>query len=142
METPAPSTATSAGLRRWPLFSLGVLLFALGPVGYFVMFQMKYMATPWHAPILATLGLVFVAMSLARRPRGWRIAGIVPFVLLCGLEWFFVLVATKTPEYTGPAKPSEKLPAFETTLADGKLFSDKDLATGVPTTLVFFRGRW
>ena len=34
------------------------------------------------------------------------------------------------------------IPAFATSLADGKSFTEKDLATGIPTVLLFFRGRW
>lgn len=143
MENPATATvAAPVRGRRWPLFAVGVLLFVLGPVGYFVMLKARYLATPWHAPVLALLGLVLMSASVRRQPGAWRIVAIVPFVLLCVLEWFFVLVAVQTPAYVGPAKPGEKLPGFTTTLADGQPFSNNDLALGKPTALVFFRGRW
>ncbi len=149
METPAPAaTATPTGTapttrqRRWPLFTLGVVLFVLGPFGYFLMLKTKHLDTPWHAPALATIGLVLMLLSLRNRPKLWRSLGIVPFVAICALEWMLVIVFFRTPPYAGPARPDEKLPLFQTTLADGKPFSDGDLAVGTPTALVFFRGRW
>jgi hypothetical protein len=58
------------------------------------------------------------------------------------MEWFLVLVATKTPAYTGPAQPGSKVPAFAAMLADGTAFTKDDLEKGIDTVLVFFRGRW
>ena len=42
----------------------------------------------------------------------------------------------------GPAHAGEKMVPFTTTLADGRVFSQDDLAKGQPTVLLFFRGRW
>jgi hypothetical protein len=53
-----------------------------------------------------------------------------------------LLVGTRTGPYTGPAQRDHKVPAFATTLADGRAFTDKDLDKGSPTVLLFFRGRW
>ena len=49
---------------------------------------------------------------------------------------------TRTPPYTGPARPGAKLPAFAANLADGSSFTEKALEGGSRTALVFFRGRW
>ncbi len=63
-------------------------------------------------------------------------------VVVCGFEWFMVLVGIKTPEYHGPAVVGQPIPTFVASLADGKPFSDKDLEIGKPSVLLFFRGRW
>ena len=136
------TAAVSAPPRRRPLFSLGVLLFFLGPLIYTVQFQLKHLVTPWYAPILATLGVLFMVASVWQRRGVWRIGGLVLFAAVCGLEWFFLVAAAKDPVYTGPAQPGRKAPAFSTTLANGQSFTDKDLELGTSTVLVFFRGRW
>ena len=52
------------------------------------------------------------------------------------------VVATKTPEYTGPVRPGAKLPEFAATRADGTSFTSQDVEDEVRSVLVFFRGRW
>jgi len=144
MENLQPATAAkTAPPRRWPLFSVGVLLFFLGPAIYAVQLGlMKNLGLPWYLPTLASIGVLLMAASLWQRRGVLRSVGLVVFVLVCGLEWFGVLVGPKTPVYTGPAQIGRKLPTFATTLADGRAFTDKDLENGSPTALVFFRGRW
>ena len=71
-----------------------------------------------------------------------RAGGVVLFAALCGFQWFAFVVATRTPDYTGPAQTGQKIPAFTTALADGTSFTNKDLEKGKPTVLLFFRGRW
>jgi hypothetical protein len=93
-------------------------------------------------PILATVGVLLMALSVWQRRGILRWIGLVLFVLLCGFEWFTLVVGTKTPNYDGPARRDHQVPAFATTLADGKSFTDNDLQKGIPTVLVFFRGRW
>lgn len=141
-ETPASINPVPARRRGWPLFLLGVLLCALGPIVYLIQLKMNVLVTPWHAPILATLGVLALIVWIAQRPGWLRIAGAIPFVLFCCFEWFMLLVAFRTPAYTGPAVPEKKLPSFATTLAEGRSLTDKDLANGSRTALVFFRGRW
>jgi hypothetical protein len=51
-------------------------------------------------------------------------------------------VGVKNPAYTGPAVAGQKVPAFAAILADGTPFTEKDLAQGNSTILLFFRGRW
>ena len=128
--------------RRVPFFFLGVLLFILGPVIYIVRFTMHRLEAPWYAPALATLGLVLFLISVWRRPGFFRIVGVVFFAILCAAEWYMLLVATLTPAYAGPAKVGAPVPAFATTLADGSALSDKSLADGGQSIVLFFRGRW
>jgi hypothetical protein len=142
MEDVQPAATATAAPRRWPLFLLGVLLFFLGPALYVVQISLGHLWMPWYLPLLASVGVVLMLMSAWRRRGVLRIAGLMVFVLLCGVEWYLVLVATKTPLYTGPAQPGRKAPAFAATLADGTPFTNLDLEKGIPTALVFFRGRW
>jgi hypothetical protein len=143
MENHPTGTVTAARpTRHWPLFLLGVLLFVAGPAIYAVEFQMKHLKTPWYAPIMATAGVLLMAVSVIQRRGILRIVGLVLFALLCGLEWLTLLVGMATPSYSGPAQAGKKVPAFATALADGKAFTDKDLEDGKHTVLLFFRGRW
>jgi cytochrome oxidase Cu insertion factor (SCO1/SenC/PrrC family) len=64
------------------------------------------------------------------------------FTVVCGFEWFSLLVGTASPVYTGPALPGRKVPEFTAVLADGTPFTDNDLAQGQSTIVLFFRGRW
>jgi hypothetical protein len=135
METTTPP-------RRWPLFLAGVLLFLLGPAIYVVQVSLKDLTMPWHLPILATLGVVLMALSVGQRRGVWRSAALVFFVLLCGLEWFFLVAITKTPLYAGPAQPGRKVPEFTAAYADGQAFTHNNLEDGKRSVLLFFRGRW
>ena len=134
LRSPAP--------RRWPLFLLGVLLFVFGPVLYAAQLGMSVFTVPWYVPILATVGACLMALSAWRRPGILRGVGLALFVLLCGVEWFFLSVGTRTPPYAGPAQAGQKIPEFTTRLADGSAFTNHDLENGNPTVLLFFRGRW
>ena len=136
------SADVGAPPRRRPYFLLGVLLVIVGVAGYVVQLRMKQLVVPWYAPALATIGVLLMVLSVRQRPGVLRIAGLVLFVLLAGFEWFFVLAASKTPAYTGPAQPGHKVPAFTAALADGRAFTEKDLENGFPTVMLFFRGRW
>jgi hypothetical protein len=51
-------------------------------------------------------------------------------------------VLSRLPAYTGPVQEGKPFPAFATTWADGRPFTDADLRQSQPTVLVFFRGRW
>jgi hypothetical protein len=134
--------AVTPRTRHWTLFLAGTLLFVLGPALYIVQFRSKNLATPWYLPALSTAAVALMIVSVWRRPGVVRGIGLVLFTLLCGLEWFTIAVATKTPEYTGPAQPGRKVPQFTAVLATGAPFTEKDLESGSTTALVFFRGRW
>ncbi|HEV3118679.1 MAG TPA: hypothetical protein VGY58_16640 [Gemmataceae bacterium] len=129
--------------RRRPWFILGVLLFVLGPALYIVQFKLKHLGlVPWYVPLLATLGVAVMVLSVAQRRGILRTVGLALFALLCAGEWFVLLVVAKTPAYTGPVRPGEKLPAFAASFAGDSSFTEKDLEGGQRTALVFFRGRW
>jgi hypothetical protein len=139
---PSATVASGAPPRRRLLLLAGVLLFLLGPALYVVQFRLKHLWTPWYVPVLASFGFVLLLLW-ARRSRIWvRIAVLVVGGLVCGLGWFALIEASRTPAYTGPAKPGNKLPTFSATLADGRAFTNRDLEAGTPTVLLFFRGRW
>jgi hypothetical protein len=140
VQTEAP--AVSAPPRRRPLFLAGILIFLLGIGLYIVQLRMKSFVVPWYTPILATVGLGLMVLSLRQRRGILRIGTLILFVLLCGFEWFFLLVATKVPAFTGPAQPGAKLPVFAATLADGTSFTNADLEKGAPSVLLFYRGHW
>ena len=128
--------------RRAPLFLVGVLIFFLGPVLYGVQLFRAQLLTPWHVPILATIGVLFMAVSLGQRRGILRAVGLLVFLTLCVLVWLLVGVMIRTPEYTGPASPGQKIPAFAATRAHGGAFSHSDLTAGAPSIMLFFRGKW
>jgi hypothetical protein len=128
--------------RHRPLFLLGVLLFILGLAIYVIQISMKQFVTPWYMPILGAAGVLLMLVSVWRRPGVFRILGLLVFMALCGYTWYFLLVETKLPAYTGPARAGQKLPEFSASLSDGTPFTNADLEKGTPTVLVFFRGHW
>ncbi len=138
---PAPPGIVSPP-RHWPLFLVGLLLFLLGPPIYVVQFQWRHLDVPWYVPIMASAGVALMIASVWRRCGVMRILGLLFFTVVCGLEWFMLLVGTATPLYRGPAQPGRTVPEISARLADGTPFTEKDLAQGSPTVLLFFRGRW
>lgn len=144
MSNSEPNSTAVAPPRRRPLFLIGVLLIILGPVLNFVQISMAKLTTPWYLPILATVGVACLIASLRQRRSVVRIVFATLFTLLCGAEWYLLLIAAKTPPYTGPAQVGSKIPEFSATLADGTTFTNEDLAKGGEgrTALIFNRGRW
>jgi len=138
---PAPPAAVSRP-HHWALFIAGILLFVLGPAIYAVQFHVGRLEVPWYAPLLASAGVAFMILSVWRRRGVVRMLLLVLFTLACGFEWFIVVVASATPTYAGPAQPGRKVPEFTASLAEGTPFTEKDLAEGRSTILLFFRGRW
>ena len=128
--------------RRQPLFLIGVLLFLSGPVLYVILLSLKHLGLPWYVPVLGTVGVLLMFLCVWQRPGILRGAALVLFVLLYAGEWFVGLVSFKIPAYTGPAQVGSKLPTFATSLSNGTSFTNKDLESGAPTVLVFFRGHW
>jgi hypothetical protein len=124
------------------LFLLGGLLFLAGPAIYFVHVRLQILKMPWYVPVLATVGVLCMAVSVRRRRGVWRSCGLALFVVLCGLEWFFTLSVARSPTYAGPAQVGRRLPEFAAACADGTAFTNKDLEDGHRTALVFYRGRW
>jgi hypothetical protein len=143
MSNDATISPDSTAPVRWrPYFLVGVLLFVLGPAIYAVQVILKSLDTPWHTPILATIGVLFMAVSVRHRCGVVRGVALLFFAFVCGLEWYFVAVAAKTPTYVGPAQPGIKTPSFVAMLSDGTEFTQQDLEKGSRAALVFFRGRW
>ena len=138
------STATQAPRQpgRWPLFLVGFLLYFSGPAILWIQVRMDYLEIPWHVPILATAGVLLMALSAWQRRGVWRPLVLIPLAVVCGLGWFRMAMQSHEPPYTGPAQAGEKMVPFTTTLADGRALSQDDLAKGQPTVLLFFRGRW
>lgn len=123
------------------LLVLGLSLAILGVIAYVIQIAMQRLTAPWYVPIAATLGLLFVIVSLWKRRTIWRILALLLVGLLAGAEWTFLL-ATRLPAYTGPVVVGKPFPAFKSQRADGTPFTERDLEGEQNSVLVFFRGRW
>jgi hypothetical protein len=129
---------------RYPgriFLALGLVLTVMGILGYVVQIWAQRLTTPWYLPASATLGVVFLIISLRRARTVWRICGLVFVVLLAGAEWAFLLGA-RQPAYVGPVAEKQPFPVFATMRADGSPFTQHDLQGKQNSVLVFFRGRW
>lgn len=135
-------TAPKAIPRAWPLFLAGAFLVVVGPFLYFAQLALRQVWMPWYLPVLATVGVLLMIVSVRRRPGIVRGVGLALFALLCVLEWHFFVEGSKNPPYTGPATPGRRIPEFAASLADGSAWTHENLSAGTPSVLVFFRGRW
>ena len=138
--TTLPTSPASRSRDRL-LMPLGLGLAVLGVVAYVVQLSLQRLALPWYMPALALLGVALVTASLWERRTVWRVLALVAVVLLAGAE-LAALNAMRLPPYSGPIAVGRPFPAFEARLADGKAFTQDDLAGDRHTVLVFFRGRW
>lgn len=137
------STTSAANLPTGRgFFWAGIGLCLLGFVAPVIQYSLKFMLVPWYMPTLTMLAAALLVMSLFRRRTVVRIMTLVLIVVLAGLEWYFLVVLARLPDYQGPARAGQTIPEFHTTLADGRSFTNRDLARGTPHVLVFFRGRW
>src|SRR5204863_2065915 len=110
-----------------PLLLLGVFVALVGPVlMILLMFAAKILVTPWYAPLLGTLGVALIVLSLLRSRSIWRWTAVVIFTFLAVFQWS-VLLAMRTPPYSGPVIDGKPFPAFATTLADSSAFTQADL---------------
>jgi hypothetical protein len=143
MHTTAPPTASAKAAGRRLLW-LGIGLVLLGRlVRVAFMFGAGIMPSPWWAPVLTTLGVALITLSLVRRFTASRIAALVLVGLLAVGDWWFVLGYSRIPAYTGPVSAQQPFPAFSpAALADGTPFTRDDLVGEQDTVLVFFRGFW
>ena len=130
----APATTSSAGIDRsrgrgllWVGIVLTLLAIALW-VGQVVL--LKRLFAPWYVPAATTLGALLLLASVIQRRGVLRILALVLIAALAGLEWFFIASFSRLPTYEGPAQAGAKLHAFQTTLADGKTFTNQDLHDG------------
>jgi hypothetical protein len=127
--------------RLW--FRLGMAVNLLGLVLYGIQFfALKQIVMPWYVLVLATLGVLMMAAPVWQQPSWSRLLGLGLFLLLTVFDWYFLVFFSRLPPYTGPAQTDHKFPAFTTTLADGSPFTEQDLQQGIPTVVLFFRGRW
>ena len=139
MNDPSKTTARHPGRS---LLLLGAFLAIAGEVLYMLLtFAAKILITPWYAPLLGTFGVALIIVALMRSRSIWRWTAVVIFTLFVAFQWYVVL-AMRTPAYTGPVKDGEPFPAFATTLADGSAFTQVDLQGDQNTVMVFFRGHW
>jgi len=123
-------------------FWLGIGLCLLSPVLNMVLMQMGHLGVPWYALALSTVGVGLLLLAVIQRVGIARIVFLALFGLFCAFQWFLVVFMSKLPAYEGPARAGDKLPAFTTKLADGSSFTEKNLESGQPSALVFFRGHW
>jgi hypothetical protein len=122
-------------------FWAGLGICVLGVAATVVQFALQIMKTPWYSPVLATIGAILLVVAVARRRSIPRVIGLVLVAGFAGVQWYFLGVMMKLPEYKGPP-PGRPVPSFTSTLADGKTFQDSDLRDGSRRVLVLFRGRW
>jgi hypothetical protein len=140
--TETTDVASPAGRR--PVFLLGVAIFLAGPAIYAVQVgRLHQLHTPWYVPILGTAGVVLMSLAAWRHSRVLTKIGLFIFIMLCGLEWFFLLQISRLPEYTGPVEVGGKLPPFSTTRADDERpLTEKNFELGTAAVIVFYRGHW
>jgi hypothetical protein len=93
-------------------------------------------------PILATLGIICMLLSVLQRGGFMRIAGFLLFAFVSGAQWYMLLHGMNTPPYTGPANPGSPVPTMAAKAADGRVFSSSDLGNGQPSVMLFYRGLW
>ncbi len=141
MPATSPTTERSRG-RAY--FWAGIALCLLGLALVFVQFGLKWLFVPWYSPVLATIGVVLLLLSVARRRSIPRVIVLVLLAAFAGFQWYFLVSLIKLPDYTGPAQAGKQLPPFSATFADaeGRPFTEADLRDGSRRVLVFFRGRW
>ncbi len=139
--TLSPATDLRQSSGRGYLW-LGIGLVLLGPVLFIAQLQAKVLNTPWYALALATVGVALLLFAAIRKVTIWRIVALLLFGLLAAGQWYFVVVESKLPAYTGPVAAGVSFPAFHSNLADGSDFSQDSLPGDKNTVLVFFRGRW
>jgi hypothetical protein len=139
--TPPSASAKAAGR---PLLWLGIVLFLLGRIiKAVVLFGAGVLLTPWYSPILGTMGVGLIALSIVRRRTVWRIVALVLIGLLTAGEWWLLLAYSRIPTYAGPVAAQQPFPEFSpASLADGTSFTRDNLVGEKDTVLVFFRGFW
>jgi hypothetical protein len=120
----------------------GLAIAVLGVVGYMVqLFVLKRTFEPWYVPIMGTLGAGLLLWSVLLQRTVWRKILLLVWMLVV-FEWFFMIVLSRLPPYTGPVTVGKPFPAFTTKLADGSSFTQQRFQGDKDTVLVFFRCRW
>ena len=143
MDSSFSTSATHEHRKGRSFLWAGIILCVLALLLCMVQFGLlKYLEDPWYVPMLTTLGVLLVLGSAMKRLTLVRIGVLILLAGLALFEWYFLIVLARLPEYKGPAQTGTTVPAFQTRLADGRSFTEKDLQDGRETALVFFRGRW
>jgi FtsH-binding integral membrane protein len=138
----ASSSSAAPHRFRGRLFLvLGLGLAVLGVVAYVAQLSLQRLMAPWYMPILASVGVVLVIISLWERRTLWRVLALVAVVGLASAE-SAILYALRLPPYTGPIAVGRPFPTFEAKRANGTPFTERDLAGDNNNVLVVFRGRW
>jgi hypothetical protein len=132
-------TNRSAG-RGWFLAGLAACLLGIGL--YALQLRLRHLFVPWYMPAAATLGVGMLLLSVARRRSVVRVVALLLVAAIAGLQWVFLVSLDRLPAYGGPARPGQPFPAFQTTFADGRRFTEADLRDRSRRAMVFFRGRW
>jgi hypothetical protein len=133
-----PVTSSGRGLL-W----LGILCAILGPPLYLAQLLIwGQTVSPWYLPVLATLGVGLVVLSLSCRRTAWRWLAFAFALLIAGGSWWFLTSYVRLPGYKGPVIADRSFPEFRVQRADGTAFSPIDPAGDRATALVFFRGHW
>ena len=135
----SPPVRRSAG--RGLLF-IGFALAVLAVVSLFVQWSLGITSVPWQMPAITAVGALLVVWSLTRRVTIVRVIVLLLLLALAGIEFFAISVGGKLPTYAGPAQAGQRLPPFQTTLADRSSFTDADLQDGRRRVMTFYRGRW
>lgn len=132
----------AASRRSGGLALLGLLLVLSGPTAYFILMDQPFIRST-GAPGFALLGAgALIGLFAARTDgRAWVrvLAGVNLIVLVLAVLLFFVLAAL-------PAAPTfeelETAPDFALTDHQGRLVSLREMRTGGPVLLTFYRGFW
>jgi hypothetical protein len=137
---PTASSLRSPPTGRWLIgLGWGLLLLGLG-FYFFQFFALNQYVVPWYAPAMGTAGVVFILIATLKRWTVWRLVALALCLLLTGFEWHFLLSASWLDNYAGP-EVGKNVPLFTAVRADGRPFTERDLAAA-PTVLLFFRGHW
>jgi hypothetical protein len=141
MSTTAPPLAPPKSGGRLLLWT-GILAAILGIVAYMVQMNAAHLTTPWYVPALATIGTLYIVLSLRRRFSVWRLLALLLVGALAAFEWWFILSVSALPAYNGPVKVGQPFPEFTAARADGQPFTQDSLKGDQDTVMVFFRGHW
>jgi peroxiredoxin len=132
------SDRSNLSLLFW---SGAIVSVAMIPMFFALAFGARILITPWYLPIMGTAAALGVLYATSRSWRWWRVAIAIVCVALACFEWF-LMSATRLPDYQGPLAAGGSLPAFHATLADGTPIDESYFRQNRKTAIVFFQGRW
>src|SRR5262245_13013236 len=127
MANGSTSTPVSAHSKGRGLLWGGIVLCVLAIGLVAAQYSLRQLVVPWYWPILTTVGALLLAWSLTARFTAVRAIVLGLVTILAALQWLFLGVYARLPEYTGPAELGKPIPAFQTMLANGRPFTQRDL---------------